>query len=145
MTGARVVSVCTSAKTGVQKSPVAEVTARTEHGIDGDAHAGPWHRQVSLLADESAAKMRAAGAQVGPGDFGENVLTAGIDLTALPVGAVLVVGGARLEITQKGKECHTRCAIFEAAGACVMPQEGVFCRVLAGGPIRPGDPVRVEE
>jgi MOSC domain-containing protein YiiM len=141
---ARVVSVCTSGETGVQKTPVAEVLARTGHGLDGDAHAGPGHRQVSLLADESAAKIRAAGAPVGPGDFGENVLTAGIDLVALPVGAVLVVGGARLEITQKGKECHTRCAIFEAAGTCVMPTEGVFCRVLAGGRIRPGDPVRVE-
>ena len=144
MTGARVVSVCTSAATGVQKSPVAEVVARADHGIDGDAHAGPWHRQVSLLADESAAKMRAAGARVGPGDFGENVLTAGIDLTALPVGAVLAVGGARLEITQKGKECHSHCAIFDVVGTCVMPTEGIFCRVLAGGPIRPGDPVRVE-
>jgi len=144
MTGARVVSVCTSAVTGVQKSPVAEVVARADHGIDGDAHAGPWHRQVSLLADESAAKMRAAGARVGPGDFGENVLTAGIDLTALPVGAVLAVGGARLEITQKGKECHSHCAIFDVVGTCVMPTEGIFCRVLAGGPIRPGDPVRVE-
>jgi len=142
---ARVLSVCTSAKTGVQKTQVAEAWAREGHGIDGDAHAGPWHRQVSLLADESAAKMRAAGADVKPGDFGENVLTAGIDLTALPLGAVLVVGGARLEVTQKGKECHTRCAIFDAAGACVMPTDGVFCRVLAGGPIRPGDPVRVEE
>jgi MOSC domain-containing protein YiiM len=142
---ARVVSVCTSAATGVQKRPVAEAWARAGHGIEGDAHAGPWHRQVSLLADESAAKMRAAGASVGPGDFGENVLTAGIDLTALPIGAVLAVGGARLEVTQKGKECHARCAIFEAVGACVMPTEGIFCRVLAGGPIRPGDPVRVEE
>jgi MOSC domain-containing protein YiiM len=140
-----VVSVCTSAEKGIQKSPVAEVWTRAGHGIDGDAHAGPWHRQISLLADESAAKMRAAGATVGPGDFGENVLTAGIDLTALPIGAVLAVGGARLEITQKGKECHTRCAIFEAAGSCVMPTEGIFCRVLEGGPIRPGDPLRVEE
>ena len=142
---ARVVNVCMSSATGVQKTPVAEVIAREDHGIEGDAHAGPWHRQVSLLADESAAKMRAAGAQVGPGDFGENVLTAGIDLTALPVGAVLLAGGARLEITQKGKEGPTRCAIFDVVGTCVMPTEGVFCRVLAGGPIRPGDPVRVEE
>lgn len=141
---ARVVSVCTSAATGVQKRPVAEATARADHGLEGDAHAGPWHRQVSLLADESAAKMRAAGARVGPGDFGENVLTAGIDLVALPLGAVIAVGGARLEVTQKGKECHSHCAIFDAVGTCVMPTEGIFCRVLAGGPIRPGDPVRVE-
>jgi MOSC domain-containing protein YiiM len=140
----RVLSVCTSAATGVQKRAVAAVVARADHGIEGDAHAGPWHRQVSLLADESAEKMRALGARVGPGDFGENVLTAGIDLVALPLGAVLVVGGARLEITQKGKECHSRCAIFEAAGACVMPSEGVFCRVIEGGAIRAGDPVRVE-
>jgi MOSC domain-containing protein YiiM len=142
---ARVVAVCTSAATGVRKAPVPEATARADHGLEGDAHAGPWHRQVSLLADESAAKMRAAGAGVGPGDFGENVLTAGIDLVALPLGATLVVGGARLEVTQKGKECHTRCAIFDTVGTCVMPTEGIFCRVLAGGPIRPGDPVRIEE
>ena len=140
MSGA-VVAVCTSATKGVQKQPVAAVTAVVEHGLDGDAHAGPWHRQVSLLADESAARIRDAGVDIGPGDFGENLLTRGIELVALPIGTRLTVGEALLEVTQIGKECHTRCAIFDAAGTCVMPTEGIFCRVVRGGRIAPGDPI----
>lgn len=140
-----VVSVNVSDRAGVQKTPVAEARLVVGHGIDGDAHAGDWHRQVSLLADESAAKMRAAGADVGPGAFGENLTTAGLAVPALPVGTRLRVGGAALlEVTQVGKECHDRCAIFSLVGDCVMPREGVFARVLEGGVVRPGDRLTVE-
>lgn len=138
---AKVLAVCVSERTGVQKRPVEEAELVVGHGISGDAHAGDWHRQVSLLADESAQAMRDAGAAVDPGDFGENLLTAGISLADLPVGARLRVGATLLEVTQIGKECHTRCAIYHAVGDCVMPREGIFCRVLEGGPLRPGDPV----
>ena len=134
-----VVSVCTSEDKGVQKTPVEQVKIVVGYGIEKDAHGGDWHRQVSLLADESAQKMRDKGAKVGPGDFGENILTRGIALTALKIGTCLTVGDARLEVTQIGKECHTRCAIYYAAGQCVMPTEGIFCKVLEGGPVKPGD------
>jgi len=136
-----VLAVCTSATKGVQKSPVDAVTAVVDHGLEGDAHAGPWHRQVSLLANESAERIRAAGVAIEPGDFGENLLTEGSELVSLPVGTRLTVGEALLEVTQIGKECHTRCAIFDAAGTCVMPSEGIFCRVLEGGRIAAGDPI----
>jgi MOSC domain-containing protein YiiM len=138
---AKVLAVCVSARTGVQKRPVDAAELVVGHGIAGDAHAGDWHRQVSLLADESAQRMRDAGAAVGPGDFGENLLTAGIVLVDLPIGARLRVGGTLLEVTQIGKECHSHCAIFHAVGDCVMPREGIFCRVIEGGPLRPDDPV----
>ena len=116
---------------------------RTEHGIEGDAHAGEWHRQVSLLAQESIDKMTAAGLDVGPGDFAENITTRGLEVAALPVHTTLEFGEALVEVTQIGKECHTRCAIYEQAGDCVMPREGIFVRVLRGGRVAPGDPVRV--
>jgi len=138
---AKVLNVCVSRTKGVQKTPVDEVTAKVEHGIDGDAHAGDWHRQVSLLANESAERMRDKGLPIGPGDFGENVLTEGIALTALPVGAVIRVGATVLEVTQIGKECHDRCPIYYKAGDCVMPREGIFARVIEGGVIEPGDPI----
>ncbi|HUT79120.1 MAG TPA: MOSC domain-containing protein [Polyangia bacterium] len=138
---AKVLAVCVSERTGVQKRPVDAADLVVGHGIAGDAHAGDWHRQVSLLADESAQRMRDAGAAVGPGDFGENLLTSGISLVDLPIGASLRVGGTLLEVTQIGKECHSHCAIFHAVGDCVMPREGIFCRVLEGGPVRPGDPI----
>lgn len=138
---ARVLAVCVSERTGVQKRPVETAGLTVGHGIAGDAHAGDWHRQVSLLADESAQRMREAGAAIDPGDFGENLLTKGIRLFDLPLGARLRVGAALLEVTQIGKECHSHCAIYHAVGDCVMPREGIFCRVLEGGPVRPGDPV----
>lgn len=140
-----VLSVNVSAAAGVQKAPVAEARLVAGHGLEGDAHAGDWHRQVSLLADESAARMRAAGAEVGPGAFGENLTTSGLAVPALPVGTRLRVGeAALLEVTQIGKECHDRCAIFALVGDCVMPREGIFARVLEGGVVRPGDRVAVE-
>jgi len=140
-----VVSVNTSEATGVRKRPQPAVELEVERGVVGDAHAGPWHRQVSLLAVESVEKMRTMGADVGPGDFGENVTTEGIDVARLPVGTRVRVGACLLEITQIGKECHDRCAIYRQVGDCVMPREGVFGRVLEGGVVRPGDALRCED
>jgi cyclic pyranopterin phosphate synthase len=138
-----VVSVNVSAAKGERKTSGAGVTLRVEHGIEGDAHAGTWHRQVSLLAQESIEKMKAAGLDVGPGDFAENITTQGLDVASLPLETVLELGEALVEVTQIGKECHTRCAIYHQAGDCVMPREGIFVRVLRGGRVAPGDPVKV--
>jgi len=140
-----VVSVNISRTKGVRKAPVAGCCVVPGLGLEGDAHAGDGHRQVSLLALESIQKMRDVGCDVGPGDFAENITTSGLELVSLPIGTVLRVGaGARLEVSQIGKICHDRCSIFEQAGDCVMPREGIFARVLAGGPLRPGDRVEVE-
>ena len=140
---AKVVAVCISENKGERKKPVASVVLRENHGIVDDAHAGEWHRQVSLLAKESIEKMRAMGLDVDSGDFAENITTEGIDLPALPIGTRLTVGETLLEVTQIGKECHTRCAIFYQAGDCVMPKEGIFVRVLTGGTVRPGDAIEL--
>lgn len=139
----RVISINISDKKGVRKKPVAEAVVSTEFGIEGDAHASSgWHRQVSLLAAESIAKMRDAGLDVHPGDFAENITTEGIDLLGLPLGARVTIGSEMVgEVSQIGKECHTRCAIYYQAGDCVMPKEGIFIRVIRGGRIRTGDPV----
>ena len=139
---AKVLAVCISENKGERKKPVEAVELRENHGIVGDAHAGDWHRQVSLLAQESIDKMRALGLDVTAGDFAENITTSGIDLVSLPIGTRLQVGETLLEVTQIGKECHTRCAIFYQAGDCVMPKEGIFVRVITGGVIRPGDEIR---
>ena len=136
-----VVAVCISEEKGQRKTPVAAVELKENHGIIGDAHAGEWHRQVSLLATESIAKMRALGLDVDSGDFAENITTRGIDLVSLPIGTRLAVGETIVEVTQIGKECHTRCAIFYQAGDCVMPKEGIFVKVLKGGVVRTGDPI----
>jgi MOSC domain-containing protein YiiM len=139
----RVVSVNVSTKVGERKTPQPHVELVPEHGIRGDAHARAWHRQVSLLAMESIARMRDCGADVGPGDFAENVTTEGIAVHTLPVGTRLRLGQAVCEVTQIGKVCHDRCAIFNQVGDCVMPREGIFVRVLEGGELRPGDGVTV--
>ena len=136
---AKVLAVCISEKKGERKTPVESVELREAHGIVGDAHAGDWHRQVSLLAQESIDKMRRLGLDVNVGDFAENITTSGIDLVVLPIGSRLNVGETLLEVTQIGKECHTRCAIFHQAGDCVMPKEGIFVRVLKGGVVKSGD------
>ena len=138
-----VVAVNVSAAKGERKKPLPEVLLRADHGIEGDAHAGPWHRQVSLLAQESIDKMTAQGLDVGPGDFAENITTLGVEVAALPLQTTLDLGEALVEVTQIGKECHSRCAIYEQAGDCVMPREGIFVRVLRGGRVAPGDAVRV--
>ena len=130
-----ILSINVSDQKGMQKRPVERAVLREGHGIEGDAHAGEWHRQVSLLADEDIQGIRGKGVELSCGDFAENITTRGIDLSALPVGALLSVGPALLEVTQIGKECHSRCAIFEAVGDCVMPRKGVFARVLRGGEI----------
>ncbi len=134
---AEVIAVCISAAKGERKTPVPSAELRENHGIVGDAHAGDWHRQVSLLAQESIDRMQALGLDVGSGDFAENITTRGIDLPRLPVGSRLLIGEALLEVTQIGKECHARCAIYQQAGDCVMPREGIFARVLRGATVAP--------
>ncbi len=140
-----VVSINISDKKGVRKKPVKEIMLRTGYGMEGDAHASSeWHRQVSLLAIESIKKMQDLGLKVKPGDFAENITTEGIDLLSLPIGTRLAVGnGIELEVSQIGKECHTRCAIYYQAGDCVMPKEGIFVRVLKGGKVKTGDVITV--
>ncbi len=136
----KVVAVCSSKAKGERKTNIGQGELQHGFGLRGDAHGGDWHRQVSLLAIESIDKMRAAGLDVGPGDFAENITTQGVDLYHLPVGTRLKIGAnALLEITQIGKECHDRCAIYYQAGDCVMPREGVFAIVLHGGPVKVGD------
>jgi MOSC domain-containing protein YiiM len=140
----QVVAVCISQAKGERKVDVGHGQLLQGFGLAGDAHGGDWHRQVSLLGIESIEKMRAAGLDVGPGDFAENLTTRGVDLYALPLGTQLQVGGsAVLEMTQIGKECHDRCAIYHQAGDCVMPREGVFAVVLKGGPVKAGDRITI--
>jgi MOSC domain-containing protein YiiM len=144
MTGT-VVSVNISDRKGVRKKPVDTITLREEYGIEGDAHASSeWHRQVSLLAVESIKKMRDLGLDVSPGDFAENITTSGLDLVSLPVGTAITIGDEVIgEVSQIGKECHSRCAIYYQAGDCVMPKEGIFIRVLRGGKVKAGDRISV--
>lgn len=144
MTG-HIVSINISDKKGVRKKPVAEVIINVNYGIEGDAHASSsWHRQVSLLALESIKKMQEKGLDVKPGDFAENITTEGIDLPALPIGTRLDIGSDVVgEVSQIGKECHNRCAIYYQAGDCVMPKEGIFIKILNGGRIRKGDRIVV--
>ncbi len=137
----QITAVCISENKGERKTPVDQVTLVEDHGIKDDAHAGPWHRQISLLAKESIDKMRAMGLDVDNGDFAENLTTEGIVLVDLPIGSQLRINDCLLEITQIGKECHTRCAIYHQAGDCVMPKEGIFAKVLQGGVISPGDQI----
>lgn len=147
MTESEIVAVCTSSEKHVQKEAVNEVTLVVEKGVEGDAHYGFGHRQVSLLADESVDKMREKGLEdLKPGAFGENIVTRGIDLLTLDVGDRLKVGSdVLLEVTQIGKECVDRCAIYYAAGDCIMPREGIFVRVIVGGKVKPGDGITVVE
>lgn len=128
-----IVSINLSAGKGTRKDPAGMVELRPCHGLVGDAHAGDWHRQVSLLADEDVESMRGKGVDLDPGIFAENITTRGVDLSSLPVGARLFLGDAEMEVTQIGKECHHGCAIFKAVGDCVMPRKGIFARVIKGG------------
>ncbi|UCG38471.1 MAG: MOSC domain-containing protein [bacterium] len=142
----RIYAISVSDRKGVRKGNVGTAVLRAGHGLESDAHAGPWHRQVSLLARESIEKMVGLGLAVGPGDFAENITTEGIDLLSLPLGRRLRLGReALVEVTQIGKECHERCSIYYQAGDCVMPREGIFVRVLAGGAISPGDAIAIVE
>jgi MOSC domain-containing protein YiiM len=137
---------CGEQKKGTPKTPVEEAFLSRDHGLEGDAHAGPWHRQVSLLASESIEQANAQGLDVGFGDFAENIATVGVDWKTLPIGTRARLGEqVMIEITQIGKECHNRCAIYYKAGDCIMPREGVFARVLAEGRIKCGDTVKIIE
>ncbi len=141
----RVVAVCTSERKGTQKTEVPSIKLVPEWGIEGDAHAGKWHRQVSLLALEKIEAFREKGADVDFGAFGENIIVEGFDLRKLPVGTRFRIGDALLELTQIGKECHTHCAIYHQVGDCIMPREGVFTIVLEGGEVKAGDTVEMIE
>jgi MOSC domain-containing protein YiiM len=144
---ASIIAVCTSKRKGTKKQTVASGNLGENYGLIGDAHAdSETHRQVSLLARESIAKMQGLGLDVGPGDFAENLTTEGIDIISLPVGTRLSVGKEIvLEISQLGKECHSRCAIYNLTGTCIMPEEGVFARVIRGGLVMAGDSIKVEK
>lgn len=141
----KIATISISDEKGVKKDNVRSAQLKAGHGIEGDAHAGEWHRQVSLLASESIDKMTEAGLDVGPGDFAENITTEGVDLSRLAVGTRIRLGKNTLvEVTQIGKECHDRCAIYFQAGDCVMPKEGIFVKVLRGGMISTGDGIKIE-
>lgn len=140
---ASVIAVCLSEAKGTPKHEVSEVCLKEGHGIVGDAHAGNWHRQISLLGTESVEKLKVVLPNLPAGAFAENVLTEGIVLYELPVGTKLQIGHTLLEITQIGKECHASCAIRRQTGDCVMPREGVFAIVLKGGVIRSGDEITI--
>lgn len=139
-----VVAVCTSKEKGTAKQNVHTIQLQVNHGIVGDAHAGNWHRQVSLLSYDKVEEFRKTGAQVEAGAFGENILVQGIDFKNLPVGTRLRCGAVQLEMTQIGKECHAHCAIYHQVGDCIMPREGVFAKVLQNGQITVGDKIYVE-
>ncbi len=144
---ARIVAVCRSDKKGVSKKPIDEGLFKEDYGLVGDAHAASdTHRQVSLLALASIAKMHRLGLEISAGDFAENLTVEGLDLVSLPIGTRLAVGkGVILEVTQIGKECHTGCAILRQVGKCVMPTEGIFARVIKGGSVKAGDELKVVE
>lgn len=144
---AKIIAVCKSRKKGTKKEAMTEGYLHQNYGLADDAHADCCsHRQVSLIAIESIGKMRDLGFDVGPGDFAENLTTEGIDLPSVPVGTEVSVGKeVLLEVTQIGKECHTKCAIYHQLGQCIMPEEGVFAKVIHGGLVRAGDEIKVGE
>ena len=135
----KVLAICISNHKGTLKNEVSEANFIEEFGIEGDAHAGKWHRQVSLLAFEKIDDFRNKGGNVDFGAFGENLVVDGIELHKLPVGQQLQVGEVLLEVTQIGKECHDKCAIYYQVGECIMPKNGIFTRVLKGGKVKVGD------
>ena len=142
---AKIISINISPKKGMRKKAVDSALLIENYGIDKDAHAsGKWHRQVSLLAMESVKKIQDKGLDVGPGDFAENITTEGVVLHVLPVGTKMTIGDdVELEVSQIGKLCHSRCAIYEQAGDCVMPREGIFVKVIKGGTIKTGDEINI--
>lgn len=142
---AEVVAVNISERKGIRKHEVPYIELLPHHGIVGDAHAGDWHRQVSLLAEESIDTMRALGLSLTAGAFAENINTIGISLKTLPVGTLLQIGPSVLRVTQIGKECHNDCAIKKTTGKCVMPTEGIFCEVVIPGRVQKGDQITVLE
>ena len=142
----KVLAVNISEEKGTKKTNIQKCALLKDFGLKGDAHAGPWHRQVSLLANESIDKMKAMGLKVGYGDFAENITTEGVDLVHLPIGTTIRVGNSvLLRVTQIGKECHERCAIYYQVGDCVMPKEGIFAEVLSEGEVKAGDEILIED
>lgn len=139
----KVLAVCLSEKKGTQKKNVGQAMLIKDHGVEHDAHAGNWHRQVSLLSYDKIKAFMERGADVKDGDFGENLVVEGIDFASLPIGTLFTCNDVVLELTQIGKECHHGCQIFQKMGDCIMPREGVFTKVLAGGMIRVGDDLQV--
>lgn len=140
-----VMEICISKQRGTRKQPISSAQLKSDYGIVGDAHAGNWHRQVSLLQQEKIDAFQEKGITVTPGVFGENLVVSGIDFRSLPVGTLLRCGDVLLEMTQIGKECHTHCAIYHQTGDCIMPREGVFAKVLQGGTIAVGDAMHIEQ
>lgn len=136
-------AVCTSQIKGIQKTETTGIDLLPNWGIDDDAHAGNWHRQVSLLGFECIEEFKALGAQVQNGSFGENIIVEGFDLKSLPIGTRLRSGDVELELTQIGKQCHAHCAIYHKMGDCIMPREGIFCKVINGGHLAPGDSIEL--
>ena len=143
---AKIIAVCKSKEKGTKKEPAEQGTLKEDYGLVGDAHADCCtHRQISLLARESIDKMKGKGFDVGPGDFAENLTTEGVSLTSLPVGTQMLIGTeVVLEITQIGKDCHAKCAIFREIGKCIMPKEGIFAKIIRGGIVKAGDPIEVQ-
>lgn len=141
----KIIAICISEQKGTQKHEVEKVNLIEDWGIEHDAHAGKWHRQVSLLALEKIEEFRERGAQVDFGAFGENLIVEGFDLRTLPLGTRFRIGDALLELTQIGKKCHSHCEIYKVVGDCIMPREGVFTKVLKGGTVCPGDTVELIE
>lgn len=141
----KIIAVCTSERKGIQKHDVHTAHFSVNWGIDGDAHAGRWHRQVSLLSADKIEAFNQRGANVVPGAFGENLVVDGFDFRALPVGTLLRCGDVLLEMTQIGKECHSHCEIYKKMGECIMPREGVFARVITPGTISVGDEMSIEK
>lgn len=139
----RVRALCRSEKKGTGKTPIEKAMFEKNHGMVGDAHAGNWHRQVSLLSVEKIEDFKTAGGAVDFGDFGENIVVEGYDLSHLPVGSILEIGPTRMRLTQVGKACHDRCAIYHQVGDCIMPREGIFAEVLESGEVNVGDGVKV--
>jgi MOSC domain-containing protein YiiM len=140
----KVLAVNISEKKGTRKTNIHSCAVLKDSGLKDDAHAGPWHRQVSLLANESIEKMKAMGLNVGYGDFAENITTEGVDLVHLPIGTTIRIGDSvTLRVTQIGKVCHERCAIYYQAGDCVMPKEGIFAEVVNEGEVKAGDEIVV--
>jgi len=143
---AKIIAVCKSKEKGTKKEPAEQGTLKEDYGLVGDAHADCCtHRQISLLARESIDKMKGKGFDVGPGDFAENLTTEGVSLTSLPVGTQMLIGTeVVLEVTQIGKDCHAKCAIFREVGKCIMPKEGIFAKIIRGGIVKAGDPIEVQ-
>ncbi|WP_252226770.1 MULTISPECIES: MOSC domain-containing protein [unclassified Clostridium] len=139
----KIMAICISEKRGTQKKRIEKANLVKDFGIENDAHAGKWHRQVSLLSYEKIEDFKAKGAEVNDGAFGENVIVQGFNLKDLPIGSLLTCGNIKLEITQIGKECHAHCEIYKKMGECIMPTNGVFAKVIEGGQMKIGDEIEI--